>query len=1092
MGFLDTVKQAGAVIQREGRVSQRALQREFNLDDAQLNEVVAELVDVRGVATADGDVLVAANAAVTASTDTDRRDLTVLFCDLVGSTELSTRLDSEDYGAAIRVYHDAVTAVVARFGGFVAQLLGDGLLVLFGYPEASEDSAEQAVRAALEIVRVVDALPSDLSVRVGLHSGPCVIRTVGAGGRHDTVVLGETPNIAARVQAIAEAGAVVMTAATQRLVAGWFVVEGAGSHDMKGVPQPIAVHRVISVSAVGSPLEVHRERGSGPFVGRDRERKLLFDAWDRAARGSGHAVHICGEPGIGKSRLAIELREHLRGRPHATLGASCTRYVRNTAFHPVHQIVERVVGFTPDDEPGRRVVLVQDALRAADFDTDEMLALLCSFLAVPHASAGVLGELSPEARRRRTIDGLVELLVAFSAREPIAVLIEDLHWCDPSSLEVVARVVDRVATERILLVTTSRPEFTPAWAASANVAVVNLEPVTKRAATELVDAVLDGWDAREAVRRTIVERAEGNPLFLEELSQMVLESDDATAIPSTLQSSLLARLDRLGSAKFFAQVAAVIGREFSRDMLRLVVAAVPHAVAIGELDDALEQLTANGLILRRSRDRYVFKHALVQDAAIHSLLRTTRGELHRSVVRVLRDEFPARIAAQPELAARHAEAGGLVDEAIAWYEQASEHARARSEHEEALALLYRAIELLVTETESPERDRREIALQQTLTVELFQSRGYSVPEALAALERVRNLAQARDDMPSYSGAVTGLGLAAYTSCDFDRAEPLVLEGLAVAERVGSIPHMVAALGTYSLTLFFRGRFRAALEAAERAVSLYDPVLHHRAQVGIAGDDSGVSSLATSGWTLLHLGYPEQGLARCDDAVRLANSLDSPFTVVQAKSWRLAQLDQLRDETMEEQADLVRRFCDEQGFPAFGAAATIFLARARDDLDLMIEAVSAMAATGAVLLAPAACCWLAEAYAVHRRYDEARATLNAGLDMAVGTGQHFFDSPLHRVKGEVVLADENISEAERHKSAEDELREAIDIAQRQESMAFELHAATELARLLLAQQRPADALGCLEPIYSSYTEGFDTRSLRDARSLLTRVSATGQH
>ncbi|HEY5170771.1 MAG TPA: adenylate/guanylate cyclase domain-containing protein, partial [Acidimicrobiia bacterium] len=646
MGFLDTVKQAGAAIQREGRVSKRAMQREFDLDDAQLDEVVAELVEVRGVATADGDVLVAAHAAGTTSTDTDRRDLTVLFCDLVGSTELSTRLDSEDYGAAIRVYHDAVTAVVARFGGFVAQLLGDGLLVLFGYPEASEDSAEQAVRAALEIVRAVEALPSDLSVRVGLHSGPCVIRTVGAGGRHDTVVLGETPNIAARVQAIAEAGAVVMTAATQRLVEG-FVVEGAGSHSVKGVPQPIAVHRVLSVSTVGSPLEAHRERGSGPFVGRDRERQLLFDAWDRAARGSGHAVHICGEPGIGKSRLAIELREHLRGRPHATLGASCTRYVRNTAFHPVQQIVERVVGFTAGDEPGQRVALVQDALRAADFDTDEMLALLCSFLAVPHAGSDVLGDLSPEARRRRTIDGLVELLVAFSAREPIAVLIEDLHWCDPSSLEVVARVVDRVATERILLVTTSRPEFTPAWAASANVAVVNLEPVTKRAATELVDAVLDGWDAREAVRRTIVERAEGNPLFLEELSQMVLESDDATAIPFTLQSSLLARLDRLGSAKFFAQVAAVIGREFSRDMLRLVVAEVPHAVAIGELDDALEQLTANGLILRRSPDTYVFKHALVQDAAIHSLLRTTRGELHRGVVRVLRDEFPTRIAAQP-------------------------------------------------------------------------------------------------------------------------------------------------------------------------------------------------------------------------------------------------------------------------------------------------------------------------------------------------------------------------------------------------------------------------------------------------------------
>ena len=364
--------------------------------------------------------------------------------------------------------------------------------------------------------------------------------------------------------------------------------------------------------------------------------------------------------------------------------------------------------------------------------------------------------MSPEARRQRTIDGLVEWLVALSERDPVVLLVEDLHWCDPSSLELLGRVVERIATERVLLVTTSRPEFVPAWATLDHVHDVSLDRVTELEATELVNAHARRFGARRRryVSR-IVERADGNPLFLEELSQMVLEASDhattldpaALDIPPTLQSSLLARLDRLGEAKAFAQVAAVIGREFSRKMVQLVIMDAQIGLDDDALDDALVRLTDAGLVVRSSTrsETYIFKHALVQDAASHSLLRATRSHLHRSVVHVLRDHFPNRIAIQPELAARHAEAGGMVDDAIAWYEQASEQARARSEHEEALLHLHRALDLLATEAESIERDQREIALQQTLAVELFVARGYSVPEAIAALERVRELAQSCDD-----------------------------------------------------------------------------------------------------------------------------------------------------------------------------------------------------------------------------------------------------------------------------------------------------------------------------------------------------------
>ncbi len=1095
MGFLDTVRQAATLLSQEGRVSVRALRREFDLDDKILDDLVEELVDVRLVAVRDGDVLIAVSEQPSAG-DTDRRDLTVLFCDLVGSTELSTRLDSEDYGEAIRFYHEAVTDVVTRCGGYVAQLLGDGLLVLFGYPEAQEDSADQAVRGALEIVGVVDALRRGLSVRVGLHSGPCVVRTVGAGGRRDTVVLGETPNIAARVQAIAEPGEVMMSAATQRLVAGWFVVEAAGAHAIKGLAQPMMMYRVLHPSAVRSRLEARSVRGLAPLVGRDAERKVLLDGWSAAVRGDGQVVHLSGEPGIGKSRLALVLRGYVAAQPHRWLAGSCTPYVRNTAFHPIVEMVEQSLGFEASDTPADRVQRVEQGLRAVGLASDEPLALVTSLLALPHPSWDALSGLSPEARRRRTIDLLVEWLVARSVHEPVVLLVEDLHWCDPSSLELLGRVVERIGSIHILLVTTSRPEFEPTWTSLDHVHWVSLDRMTEGDATELVNALLDRSAVADEVRERIVERAGGNPLFLEELSQMVLEDTAHAAtleptvwsIPSTLQSSLLARLDRLGDAKGFAQVAAVIGREFTREMLQLVLTDAHGSRDADALDDALVRLTETGLVVRRSpqSDTYLFKHALVQDAASHSLLRTTRRQLHRSVVHVLRERFSERIVAQPELAARHAEAGGMVDDAIVLYEQASKQASARSAHEEALLHLQRVLDLLATEPESIERDRREISVQQTFAVELFQARGYAVPASITALQRVCALAQSCDDARGYAGAVVGLAVAAYTSTDFEHGTELVEEGLAVSERIGAAVPMVAGLGTYALILFFQGRFREALETAERAVALYEPTQHHRELVAVVGDDSGVSATATSGWSLFQLGFADQAMARCEEAIRLAHALDSPYSVAQAYNWRLALLNELRDEGLAEAASAARRYCDEQGFPVFSGAATTFLGLGSGDLDLVLEGTGVLASTGTLLLAPAACSWIADSYRAGGLCDDAFAMVDAGLDMAMTTGQHFYDAALHRVKGEISLADDRQPEDVRRKAAEDQFRNAMDIAHAQGTKAFELLAAISLSRLLLSQQRRNEAHECLEPIYSSFTEGFDTRDLREARDLLAAI------
>ena len=874
------------------------------------------------------------------SADTERRELTVLFCDLVGSTELSTRLDAEDYSEAIRAYHDAATQVVTRFGGHVAQHLGDGLLVYFGYPQAHEDSAEQSVRAALDIVSAVAGLGRELAVRVGLHSGPCVVGDVGAGGRQGTLAFGETLNVAARVQAAATPGVVLMSAATHRLVAGWFVVEAAGTHALKGLSEPLTLYRVVRASAVRSRLEARSVCGFTPLVGRDAERRLLLERWAQARGGAGQVVLITGEPGIGKSRLVRVLREHIADQPHRWLEGSCSLYMRNTAFHPIVELVERGLGFIAGDPPAERLRRLEDGLRLVGLTAAEPLALLASFLSLPHANTDALAGLSPEARRRRTLDGLGEWVAALSAREPLVILVEDLHWCDPSSLELLTRIAERTAAARILMLVTYRPELSPSWPALPHVSAVSLQRMTGPQATEIVRELIARAVLPDPVQKHIVERADGIPLFIEELTQMVLEAErlrhsadasvrtraPALEIPATLQSSLMARLDRLGQAKEIAQVAAVIGREFSYELLRLVIGG-GRAARIGEekLHNALDQLMDAGLVYQGAAPAtYVFKHTLVQEAAYQSVLKKTRRHLHARIVQALREHFPERLEAQAEMAARHAEAAGLAEEAIVLYERAAAQAAARSAHEEALLHLRSALAVLATQPASIERDRRDAGLQRAQAAALIAARGYGHPETAAAWERMRALSQAAGDRRSYGAALLGLATVHYAGAQFDRASELIDEGLVVAESAGDAVHMVAAYTEKTNVAYFQGRFRSALQHAERAIVLYDPERHHHALVSLVGDDSGVTARATSGWALCQLGYPDRALARIEEAVRVARALDHPFSIAQTYVWRLGIHMERGDEVLRERAAEALRFSETQGFPLWSGIAKMWL------------------------------------------------------------------------------------------------------------------------------------------------------------------------
>jgi class 3 adenylate cyclase/tetratricopeptide (TPR) repeat protein len=1102
-GFLDVVRRAEAHLEDEPRVSLRALQREFDLDDAAVEELVEELVDVRRVAVRDGSVLVSVRtasmpaSALPHAVDTESRELTVLFCDLVGSTELSTQLDSEDYADAMRAYHEAATAVVIRFGGFVAQLLGDGMLVLFGYPEAQDDSAEQAVRAALEVVHAVADLKRGLSVRAGLHSGPCVVRSVGAGGRQDTLALGETPNVAARIQAAAAPGMVLISAATRRLVGGWFVTEElAGAREFKGVTDPMALHRVIAPSAVRSPLEARSVRGLAPLVGREAESEFLLERWERADAGALQVVHISGEPGIGKSRLVRELRDQLATVPHRWLDGSCSPYVRNTAYSPVIRLVEEALGFAGDDSTDRRLDRIDTGLRLVGLDDAEPLALMASFLSLPHRSASTLTDLSPEARRRRTIEVLVDWLLALSERDPIVVFVEDLHWCDPSSLELLGHVVER-DSGRLLLVTTSRPEFSPVWPESDHVRRVNLERMTDAQVLEIVRAMLTQADFDDDIASRIVERAGGIPLFVEELSQVVLDASETATeqilgeIPATLQSPLLARLDRLGSAKPIVQVASVLGREFSEALLRLVVAGEwPDSILEEELDRALVELTSAGLFTTRADAAAIFsfKHSLLQDAAYQSLLKRTRRELHARVVRVLGEHFSDQVDAQPELSARHAEAAGLNDEAVGLYQRAAAQAEARSAHEEALLHLRRAFDIVLSESPGIERDRRETALMQDQVSVLFRSRGWAVPESVAALERVRELSLSTGDRRSYGSVSCGLAVSRYLAGHFEQALAFIDEAMIVAEELGLVANRITCLTVRGDVAYMQGRFRDSFNESLRAVELYDPTRDHHDVVALAGDDSGITAMGMAGWAEFQLGHLDSGLARTRDAIDVALSLGDAFALGQSRVWELALLVEREDEGLEGAATDLLRYCQAQGFPALAGAAQTMLGKAVGDPAVVLDGIALAATTGSALMAPAVLLYLADAQRQHAQYVDAIASADAGLELAAATGQHFFDAPLHRVRAECLLADDTRPIEARRSAAESCFRMAIDIARAQEARAHELRATIRLARLLALDGRADEGRATLAPLYAWFTEGFDAPDLRDARALLADLRA----
>src|SRR5499427_837090 len=727
VSFIDNVHRAQALLQEEQRISLRALQRELDLDADALDALVAELVEIRGVAVRDGKALTWTNLDGSPEsriepppTEGQRRQLTVRFCELVGSTELAAQMDPEDWSTVAAAYQHAAADVVERFGGHVAKYLGNGLLVYFGYPRAHEDDVERAVRAGLAMVNAVQHLDDpravhtsqdgatspvrSLRVRVGIHTGLTVIGD--AGERAD--VFGDSMNLAASIQSAAAPDTVAISGASLRLIRGIFVIEELGAQRLKGFADPVPLYRVVQPSGVRSRLDLAAGKLT-PLVGRQSELGMLLDAWERVLDGTGQTVLVDGEPGLGKSRLVYELRERLGAAPHTWLECRCSPYTQGTAFQPLIELVTQGVRLEPSDTPAEKLGKLEQALGRAGFSPAEMVPLFADFLSIPLGATYTPLDLHPDVQRCKTLAALAAWNLRLGALQPLIMLMEDLHWCDPSSLELIERLVQQSPTARVLLVCSARPEFQSPWGARSNLTAMTLARLTRRQAREMVTTL--GPTLPVTAMDAIVARADGVPLYLEELTKAALESETPggeVATPDTLQDSLMARLDRLSAVKEVALRASVLGREFTYELL-----AAASGLDEGTLVHGLARLVEAELLFVRGTPpdaMYVFKHGLIQETAYQSLLKRTRQELHARAARALEEGFPEQVAAEPEVVARHCEAGGLTNDAITYYQRAGEGAQARSAHEEAIAHLQKAIALLEERPAEPERDACELTL----------------------------------------------------------------------------------------------------------------------------------------------------------------------------------------------------------------------------------------------------------------------------------------------------------------------------------------------------------------------------------------------
>ncbi len=1042
------------------------------------------------------------NDAVSPSSSSQHREaefrqITVMFCDLVGSTHLSETLDPEDLQKLIDAYRAECNKAINRYGGGVARYFGDGVMAFFGWPRAHEDAAIRAVHAALETVSKISEIsgPVTLSCRIGVCSGPVIVGEIANSNTSWSMdAVGETPNIAARLQTLATANTVLISESTRRLLSSAFDLHDLGLQELRGITEPIHVYRVDRAKSVASRFEAAHAESVTPLAGRSSELSLLLDRWNKVKEGDGQVILLSGIPGVGKSRLVHELKSHVQKELHLLLLHQSSPYHSQSAFFPVIEQIEQAARLSARESDADKIAKLRAYLPRSADDSEEPLFLIANLLSISIENDCELSKLTPQQIKNRTINTLINLLLEFSLRCPTVCIFEDAHWLDPSTLELLELIVTRIDRARVLLIVSCRPEFRPTWVAHPNVTTHSLTRLSHSEVKNMIRDFAGGENIPSQVVEQIVQKADGVPLFIEELTTSILGATSRTRdaseravqpasirVPETLSDALMERLDRVAPSRRLAQVAAVIGREFSFDLL-----SAASQIAEGEMQSALSRLEEADIIYRVGTSplvRFAFKHALLRDAIYDSLLRSKRQQIHADIATILERDYAELVENQPEVLAYHHQEAGNRQLAIRCWLETGQRAVTHSANIEAIASFRRALELLNALPETLDRNRQEIEIQLALGIPLIAVQGYASAETREAFSRARTLCLRLGNTPEYFQALFGLWGHSWMSGKNDDALHMADEFMSRARALSETVPLMVAHRVMGSTLLTVGDFQSSADHFENTIRLSSQ--GRQPLYNLYMVEPQAASLLLLSWDLWFLGNPDRSLSRVSEALELAQKLGHPYTIAFAH-YMTSVVHLLRGDAVRafEAAERSLEISQEQRFTLYAILSRISRGRAVGDLGRVEEARAEIALgigearrheVGFML--PMMESWLAEMHAKAGENEYAVSIVEGALP-DVGRGRSW-EAELHRQRGQLLCAlnPSNVGEAESH------LKRSIEVARGQGGKSLELRAVTSLAELWRTQGRSNEARSLLEPVFRWFEEGADTADIIRARHVL---------